>query len=86
VLAARIDAAARLYASAPQAALDSLTYVRVTALTVAPAVAAALDSALSALRRGAVLESALARARRLLEPPARVVKGSPEWRATGSEP
>ena len=84
-LAARIDAAARLYQTAPEAAMDSLTYARVAALTAVPGVAAALDTALTQLRRGAAIDSALARTRRLLEPPARVIAGPPDWQAGGME-
>ena len=84
-LAARIDAAVRLYRMAPEAAMDTLTYVRVAALTAAPVVAGALDTALVALRRGMAVDSALARTRRLLEPPARVIAGPPDWQAGGAE-
>jgi len=84
-LAARIDAAVRLYRLAPEAAMDTLTYVRVAALTAAPVVAGALDTALVALRRGIGVDSALARTRRLLEPRARVIAGPPDWQAGGAE-
>ena len=84
-LAARIDAAARLFRTAPDAAMDSLTYLRVAALSTAPMVAAELDTALTALRRGGVVDSALAHTRRLLEPPARVMAGPPDWQVGGEE-
>jgi len=84
-LAVRIDAAARLYRNEPARALDSLTYVRVTALTTAPQVAAALQNALDGLRKGATLDSALLATRRLLAPRARVVVGPMAWRVGGSE-
>jgi hypothetical protein len=78
-LAARIDAAASLARIAPSAAADSLVYIRVSALTSAPAVAGALQRAIELLRRGAPAESALASTRRALEPPARLLTGPAEW-------
>ncbi|HEX6535927.1 MAG TPA: hypothetical protein VF041_15130 [Gemmatimonadaceae bacterium] len=78
-LAARLDVAAALARTAPQAAADSLTFIRVSALTRAPEVAGALGAAIDMLRKGAPLDSALGRARRALEPPARVERGAAEW-------
>lgn len=78
-LSRRLDAAAALAHAAPAAAADSLVYIRVTALTAAPEVAGALQRAIDLLRKGAPVDSALARARRALEPPARVFSGHAEW-------
>jgi hypothetical protein len=78
-LAARIDAAAALAHSAPAAAADTLMYIRVTALRSAPAVAGALQNAIDLLRKGASVDSALARTRRALEPPPRLLTGPAEW-------
>jgi hypothetical protein len=78
-LAARIDAAAALAHSAPAAAADTLMYIRVTALKSAPAVAGALQNAIDLLRKGASVDSALARTRRALEPPPRLLTGPAEW-------
>jgi hypothetical protein len=78
-LVARIDRAAALARSAPAAAVDSLTYVRVAALSTAPAVAAPLRAAIEALRAGGAVDSALAATRRALEPPAAAVAGPVEW-------
>jgi len=79
VLAARIDAAAALAHVAPAAAADTLMYIRVSALKSAPAVAGALQTAIDLLRKGAPVDSALARTRRALEPPARLLTGPAEW-------
>jgi hypothetical protein len=79
VLAARIEAAARLHVVAPDAALDSLTYIRVSALATNPAVAAALKAALDQLHRGVPVDSALAPVRRLLAPGGSLLLGAPEW-------
>jgi len=78
-LAARLDRAAALARTEPAAALDSLTYIRVTALKAAPAVAQALGAAIESLRRGASIDSALAGARRALEPRVQIVTGPAEW-------
>lgn len=78
-LAARLERAAALYRTSPSAALDSLTYIRVSALTAAPPVATAVGRAIDALRHGASIDSALVAARRLLEPRVRVMAGPPEW-------
>jgi len=78
-LAGRIDAAAALARSAPAAAADSLVYIRVSALSSAPAVAGALQRAIDLLRRGAPADSALASTRRALEPPPRLLTGPAEW-------
>jgi hypothetical protein len=78
-LSARIEAAALLFPSARQAALDSLTYVQLGALSSHPAAAKALTGALEALRAGAAPDSALAGTRRVLAPPSRVVSGPAEW-------
>ena len=78
-LAARIDAAAALAHSAPAAAADTLMYIRVTALKSAPTVAGALQNAIDLLRKGASVDSALARTRRALEPPPRLLTGPAEW-------
>jgi len=78
-LAARIDVAASLARTAPAAAADSLTYIRVAALTAAPAVAPPLRAAIEALRAGGAPDSALAATRRALEPRAAALAGPPEW-------
>jgi hypothetical protein len=78
-LARRIDAATALLRSAPPAALDSLVYIRVTALTAAPEVARALQGAIARLQRGASADSALAGTRRALEPKPAAVAGPAEW-------
>ncbi|HEU4643026.1 MAG TPA: hypothetical protein VFS44_11275 [Gemmatimonadaceae bacterium] len=78
-LAARLDAVAALAHTAPSAAADSLVYIRVSALSTAPAVAGALQHAIDLLRKGAPVDTALARARRALEPPPRMLGGPAEW-------
>ncbi|HEU4588184.1 MAG TPA: DUF4175 family protein [Gemmatimonadales bacterium] len=78
-LAARIDVAAALARMAPAAAIDSLTYIRVSALTSAPAVAAPLRAAIEALQKGVSADSALAATRRALEPPAAAMASPLEW-------
>jgi hypothetical protein len=78
-LARRIEAATSLLRSAPSAALDSLVYIRVTALTAAPEVARALQGAIGLLQRGASADSALAGTRRALEPKPAAVAGPAEW-------
>jgi hypothetical protein len=78
-LASRIDAAVALARTAPSAAADSLVFIRVSALTSAPAVAGALQHAIELLRKGAPADSALAPTRRALEPPARLLGGPAEW-------
>ncbi|HEX7120603.1 MAG TPA: hypothetical protein VF212_17555 [Longimicrobiales bacterium] len=81
-LSERIARAAALAGQDPQAAMDSLTYIRVAALTKAPAVAEALAGAIDLLRRGAPPDSALARTRRSLEPPPVRLGGPVEWGGT----
>ena len=78
-LAVRLDRAAAIARTEPAAAIDSLTYIRVTALKAAPVVAKALGDAIESLKRGASVDSALAGARRALEPRAQVVVGPAEW-------
>lgn len=78
-LAARIDVAAALARTAPQAAADSLTFIRVSALTSAPGVAGALKAAIDRLRDGTPADTALARTRRALEPRPRVSGGGVQW-------
>lgn len=78
-LARRIDAMASLTRTAPAAAIDSLTYIRLAALTTAPEVAATLGEAIEMLERGEPVDAALARTRRALEPPALVLDGPAEW-------
>jgi len=78
-LASRIDATVALARSSPSAAADSLVYIRVSALTSAPALAQSLQHAIDLLRHGASADSALARTRRALDPPARVLEGSSDW-------
>lgn len=63
--AARFDAALALLAARPAAAVDSLLLLRVDALESAPALAAALGTAIDALRTGQDATGALVRARRL---------------------
>lgn len=78
-LASRLDAAVALARSSPSAAADSLVYIRVSALTSAPAVASALQHAIDLLRHGAAADSALASTRRALDPPARVLQSASDW-------
>src|SRR5690606_42150979 len=67
-LVERIERAVALVERDRQAAADSLTYVRVGALSEAPEVAEALVGVIERLRRGEAVDSALARVRRALEP------------------
>lgn len=78
-LAARIDAAAGLAHRAAPVAADSLTFIRVAALSAAPSIAGALQVAIDRLRRGLPADSALTRVRRLLEARPRVASGGGEW-------
>jgi hypothetical protein len=78
-LAARIDAAVTIAHHTPAAALDSLAYIRVTALSAAPPVAKALGEAIALLQRGVSVDSALAATRRALEPRPRILGGPSEW-------
>ena len=78
-LASRIDRAVALARSSPSAAADSLVYIRVSALSSAPAVAEPLQHAIDLLRHGAAADSALARTRRALDPPARVLESATDW-------
>lgn len=78
-LASRIDAAVALAHSSPSVAADSLVYIRVSALTSAPSVAQALQRAIDLLRHGVSADSALARTRRALDPPARVIESTSDW-------
>lgn len=82
-LADRIANAATLVSARRPEAIDSLTYIRVTALRDAPEAAPALGAALELLRRGAAADTALARARRALEPPPARINGPVEWRGVG---
>ena len=82
-LADRIADAAALVSSRRPEAIDSLTYIRVTALREAPDAAPALGAALELLRRGIAADTALARARRALEPPPARIRGPVEWRGVG---
>ena len=78
-LGSRLDAAVALARSSPSAAADSLVYIRVSALTSAPALAQPLQHAIDLLRHGATADSALARTRRALDPPARVLESASDW-------
>jgi hypothetical protein len=78
-LAARLDRAAALARTQPVAAIDSLTYIRVSALRTSPALAQALGDAIESLKRGASIDEALAGARRALEPRAQIIAGPAEW-------
>jgi hypothetical protein len=78
-LASRIDAAVALARNSPSAAADSLVYIRVSALTSAPALVQPLQHAIDLLRHGAAADSALARARRALDPPSRVLESASDW-------
>jgi hypothetical protein len=66
-LLARLDRAAALLGTAPAQAADSLTVIRVDALTAAPDAAEPLRRALDALRRGREYRAPLATARRKLQ-------------------
>jgi hypothetical protein len=78
-LEARIDVAAALADSAPAAAADSLTFIRVAALESAPDVATALKKVIDLLQEGAAVDSALASVRRALDPPAHIAGGAAAW-------
>ena len=78
-LAERIERAVGLVERDRQAAADSLTYVRVGALSEAPEVAEALVGVIERLRRGEAVDSALARVRRALEPAPVRLRGPVEW-------
>ena len=82
LLAERVERAARLYPSSPEAALDSLTFVRVAAIAARPALADALARALDRIRAGGALAPSLVPVRRLLTVPAAPVPGSAEWLGT----
>jgi hypothetical protein len=84
ILSGRIEQAAARYPRERQAALDSLTYVQVSALSTHPAAGRALSDAIVALRGGAVLDSALAPVRRTLAVPARMIEAPVEWSAAGA--
>jgi hypothetical protein len=77
-LSARLDVAAALVATSRAAALDSLAHLRVSALRIAPAAAAALSTAVERLRAGAGAE-ALVPVRRALEPGARMSPAGDGW-------
>ena len=66
-LLTRLDRAATLLGRAPAQAADSLTVIRVDALTAAPDAAEPIGRALDALRRGSEYRTALASARRKLQ-------------------
>ena len=76
---AHAERAARLHAATPDAALDSLTFIRVAALGGRPQLAEALARALERLRAGDGLVASLAPVRRLLSGAAEPLSGSPEW-------
>ncbi len=78
-LAARIAAAAALAHRTPAAAADSLTFIRVAALSTAPTVGNALGLAIDRLRRGEAADSALTQVRRALAPRASVVGARAPW-------
>ena len=75
----RIERALALVGRDPQAAADTLTYVRVRALNDAPELADALKSAIDRLRRGENADSVLSLVRRALEPPPARLDGPVEW-------
>lgn len=79
-LAERIGRAVSLIDVAPEAARDSLFYIRAAALTTAPAVATALSEVIDRLQRGEPIGEAIARTRRMLEPPPQRIDGPVEWR------
>ena len=70
-LAARIDAVRSLARTNPQAAADSLVFIRVAALGIAPTVAATLPRV--------AVDSALAQAERALEPKPELTGGRLPW-------
>jgi hypothetical protein len=78
-LAERVERAARAYPSARDAALDSLTFIRVAALDRRPDLADALARAIERLRTGAALAPSLAPVRALLSRVAEPLAGPPEW-------
>ena len=79
-LAGRIDRAVALLDVAPEAARDSLFYIRASALRSAPDVASALSEVIDRLQRGEPIGEAIARTRRILEPPPQRIEGPVEWR------
>lgn len=78
-LARRLENLVTLSRTAPTAAADSLVYVRLKALTVAPTAAASLSLAIDALRAGRNASADLVRARRALGSPAVALRGPLEW-------
>lgn len=78
-LSQRIETAARVYGTSPDGGRDSLTLIRVSALTLAPPVARELGSALSALEQGIPIDSALAPVRRVLAPAPESLAGPADW-------
>jgi hypothetical protein len=76
--AARLDAALAMLASAPATAVDSLLLLRVDALEHAPALAAALGTAVDALRAGRDATELLVRARRIAVGPP-LARTAPAW-------
>jgi hypothetical protein len=63
----------------PAAAIDSLSLLRVDALSESPSLAAALAAAVDSLRAGKDATNALARARRVVAGAPLVRSGSGEW-------
>jgi len=79
-LAGRIERAVALLDVAPEAARDSLFYIRASALRSAPDVASALSEVIDRLQRGEPISEAIARTRRILELPPQRIEGPVEWR------
>ena len=75
----RLTAAMTLAGRDPAAAVDSLVLLRVESLDAAPAFAAALGTAIDALRGGRDATALLARARRIAEGALRVGTGLGAW-------
>ena len=83
-LARRLEAVRTLAWTAPQVAADSLVFLRVSALTTAPRIVAALQTVMERLHAGtpadrAVADSVLARTVRALEPKATMTSGGTPW-------
>lgn len=82
-LAHRLERLVALERGAPEAARDSLVFLRAAVLRSRPVLARALAEALSRLRDGAPVEAALVPARLLLVAPPTRVTGTVEWTGGG---
>lgn len=78
-LQARLAGITPLAVAAPLDAADSLMAMWIDALQSAPEVVPALKESVELARKGKDVAAAIARARRLLDPPAKATIGPPEW-------